>query len=124
MIRFEAHADVFPDTVVVMAGYQRVEMIATIQAKRIKDIRPAKLLVADACGQLAVVVMDDIVGSEQNIDYRAGGQLVAAAFEQSQPCPDAPVFHHAADDNATTDKVGDKTVGRLVIKLVRAVPLH
>ena len=68
MVRFKTHANVFSDTVIVMAGNQRVQVIAAVQAKRIKDVGPTKLFMTDHSGKLAVIIMDDIVGSEQNID--------------------------------------------------------
>ena len=125
-------ADSFANRVIVMRRHQREHFDATSQAQGIQNLGAAKSLVPDLGEQIATVVVDDVVRSQQHFDAAVLATTLAtlAAFKWQARSKNAQldfdtsvIDHHAGQENALANEVGDKTVCWLVVDPVRSIPL-
>ena len=65
----EPYADEFADMVIVVARHQRQHAAAARQFERVKKVRAAEHALDDARTQWRIVVVHDIVGSQQRIHH-------------------------------------------------------
>ena len=132
MVGVEADADLLAECVVVVRGHQREDLAAAFQAQRVQDVGAAEGLVQDFGLDRTGIVVDDVVGAQQDVD---GAAAVAtgtafAAFDRGVGDQRAEFHVHAVvvtdragEQHALADEVGDEAVGRAVVQVVRRVPL-
>ena len=125
-------ADSFANRVIVMGRHQREHFDATPQAQGIQNLGATKRFVPDLGEQVAAIVVDDVVRSQQHFDAAVLAATLAAlaAFERQARGKDTQldldtsvVDHQARQENALANEVGDKSVCGLVVDPVWAVPL-
>jgi hypothetical protein len=124
MLELEADADLPAERMVVVAGHQRQELRAAVQAQGVEDLGAAEGLVQDRGLHRAGVVVHHVVRAQQHL-HRAGrrGRTVARRH-LAQLDADAAIRQPLARHQcALTDEVGDEAVGRAVVEVVGAVPL-
>ncbi len=132
VVDVEADADFFANGVIVVRRYQREHFDTAVQAQGVENLGPAKSLVPDFRLQLALVVVDDVVRTQQHFDAAAltTGIASLAAFEWQTGLEHAQldfypavVNHLTGQENTLANEVGDKTVRWLMVQAVRCVPL-
>ncbi len=125
MIRRYPNADVITLQVVGMAGEDRFKLAASRQLQAVQGRSTLKGPARDACFQVTVGRINDIVRAQQDIHGTAADPRVRPVAAQSAEfgAHRLRIDHLPANEIALTDEAGDKGRARLVIQVVRRVPL-
>ena len=125
MLRVEADADRLPDAVVVVAGHQGEHVPAARELERVQEVRPAEHAIDDAAAPWRIVVMHDVVRTQQHVAVHFVASRVRSRRDERSEfrLQDAVRGASRGKERRPADEACNETRYRPMVQLVGRGPL-